>query len=481
MSARAAIRLACLGGAWALAAACTPSPSPAGAAPTARTTAIALDGSAHTELVAYAEPSIAPDLDPEPGAIRVELVAAPTGGGLFPYAYNGQVPGPTIAANVGDRVTVNVRNELTVATSVHWHGLDVPFEMDGGAADADTASQHGFIAPIEPGGERTYSFVVRQTGTFWYHPHFDTEAQVDGGLYGAFVVTDPSEPIADVDMVWVLDTDTIEIGHTMKAAPHGLGGHRTQGGIAPRWLVNSALEPTLDLPAATRARVRLINASNGGYASLQWDGLRVIAWDQGLTGAVETPERIVLGPGDRAEVELLVGNAPLTVYADPYTMHGGAAWGERRALVHIRPEGSAPDPTPVAWPENAAPPTPDPGRTDLRYTFAGSDSTGQWLINGEAFPDVTVETVVAGTTPVAEVRNLSGTEHPFHTHGMRFEVLLVNGVAPPYQRIEDTVNLAIRDVVRLRLLPEEIGTWMVHCHILPHAEQGMMTLLQVIP
>lgn len=481
MTARVCTTFGAVGVAYTLLFACTPSSAPSAASPSPRATGQALEGSTDATSVEYVEPTYATDLDPDAGSVRFELVAAPTEGGLFPYAYNGQVPGPTLRATLGDRVTIHVRNDLDVPTSVHWHGLDVPFEMDGGATDETTEAQHGFIAPIEPGGERTYSFVVRQTGTFWYHPHFDTESQVDGGLYGAFVVTDPAEPVADVDLVWVLDTDAIEVGHTMKAAPHGLGGHRTEGGIAPRWLVNSALEPELELPAGTRARVRMVNASNGGYASLTWDGIRVIGYDQGRTGAVETPERIVLGPGDRAEVELLAGQTQFAIHADPYTMHGGAAWGERQTLVHIRPTGSGNTPTPIAWPLDAPAATPDPGHTDLRYTFAGSDTTGQWLINGESFPDVTVEAVTAGATPIAEVRNLSGTEHPFHTHGMRFEVLSINGVAPVYQRIEDTLNLAIRDVARLRLLPEELGTWMVHCHILPHAEQGMMTLLQVIP
>ena len=128
---------------------------------------------------------------------------------------------------------------------------------------------------------------------------------------------------------------------------------------------------------------------------------------------------------------------------------------------------------------SGAAPSPDPGYADIVYAFAGSDRTGTWRINGEAFPDVTIETIPAGERRIIEVRNLSPSEHPFHIHGMSFEVLSVNGVPPAYQRIEDTLNLKIRDRVRLAVQTNNRGDWMTHCHILEHAEDGMMTVLRV--
>jgi FtsP/CotA-like multicopper oxidase with cupredoxin domain len=80
---------------------------------------------------------------------------------------------------------------------------------------------------------------------------------------------------------------------------------------------------------------------------------------------------------------------------------------------------------------------------------------------------------------VLDVRNLSPTEHPFHLHGMPFEVLSINGVAPSHQRLEDTLLLRIRDRARLLISADNPGDWMTHCHILPHAADGMMTMLRV--
>ena len=66
-------------------------------------------------------------------------------------------------------------------------------------------------------------------------------------------------------------------------------------------------------------------------------------------------------------------------------------------------------------------------------------------------------------------------EHPFHLHGRAFEVLSVDGVAPAVRTVEDTVNVPIRGVVRLRWVPQREGRWLAHCHILPHMAGGMVT------
>ena len=224
--------------------------------------------------------------------------------------------------------------------------------------------------------------------------------------------------------------------------------------------------------------MRLLNASNVGYLDLRWAAIRQIAGDQGLLPRLLEPEGILLTPGDRAEVEWLIGEHGFNVDAEPYSLFG-ADIGQPATLMDVVAADPRPPPAAAAWPFSEDEPSADPGSTDIIYSFSGDLHTNDWRINGEKFPDVTIASLPLGTEAVIEVRNASPTDHPFHLHGHAFEVLSVNGVAPDMRTVEDTWNLAIRDVARLRLVADNPGEWMAHCHILPHADNGMMTVLRV--
>ena len=187
---------------------------------------------------------------------------------------------------------------------------------------------------------------------------------------------------------------------------------------------------------------------------------------------------MVLAPGDRADVELLLGDSGPTLVARPHSLFGGEALGEAADVLTVAVEGSDVAPAPSPWPWAGGEVSPDPGSTDVRYTFQGYGET--WMINGELFPDVTIEELPLDSVAVLEIRNISPTKHPFHLHGHAFEVLSIDGVPPAMPTFEDTVDVAIGSTVRLRLLADNPGDWMAHCHILPHAHEGMMTVLRVL-
>jgi len=110
--------------------------------------------------------------------------------------FNGSVPGPILRWREGDRVTLRVTNNLAHDSSIHWHGIILPANMDG----VPGISFDG----IKPGDTFTYQFDVRQNGTFWYHSHSDFQEQT--GMYGAIVI-EPSgrDPVSsDRDYVVVL-------------------------------------------------------------------------------------------------------------------------------------------------------------------------------------------------------------------------------------------------------------------------------------
>src|SRR5438132_831745 len=104
------------------------------------------------------------------GQIRIfQLVAQETelalveGSKLRVWAYNGQVPGPTLRVRLGDRLRITFINRLPQPTTIHWHGVRVPNNMDG--------VPHATQPPVEPGGTFTYEFTPKDAGTFWFHPH----------------------------------------------------------------------------------------------------------------------------------------------------------------------------------------------------------------------------------------------------------------------------------------------------------------------
>ena len=98
---------------------------------------------------------------------------------------NGGIPGPTLRFREGDTARILVHNHMSVATSIHWHGVLVPPNMDG--------VPYISFPPIQPGTTFTYEFPIRQSGTYWYHSHSNLQEQ--SGVYGSIVI-EPHQPTA---------------------------------------------------------------------------------------------------------------------------------------------------------------------------------------------------------------------------------------------------------------------------------------------
>src|SRR5713101_3968193 len=112
------------------------------------------------------------------------------------WGYNGSAPGPTIQVTRGDRVRIIVDNHLPEATSMHWHGFDIPNDMDG----APGSSQD----PIAPGGRFVYEFTLNQEGTYFYHSHMAMQEMM--GMIGAFIMhpKESYKPRVDKDFVIIM-------------------------------------------------------------------------------------------------------------------------------------------------------------------------------------------------------------------------------------------------------------------------------------
>ncbi|MDP2296120.1 MAG: copper oxidase [Pseudolabrys sp.] len=125
------------------------------------------------------------------------------------WGYNGQSPGPTIECVEGDKVRIFVTNKLPEHTTVHWHGIILPNGMDGVG---------GLTQPhIKPGQTFVYEFVLKQSGTFMYHPHADEMVQMAMGMMGSFVIhpRDPNLHRVDRDFVFLMQSYDIDPGAAM--------------------------------------------------------------------------------------------------------------------------------------------------------------------------------------------------------------------------------------------------------------------------
>ncbi|MFZ5835021.1 MAG: copper resistance system multicopper oxidase [Pseudomonadota bacterium] len=141
-------------------------------------------------------------------------------------AINGQIPGPALHFTEGEEVTINVTNKMNTDTSIHWHGILVPYTQDG---------VPGISFPgIKPGETFTYNFRIKQAGTYWYHSHSGLQEQE--GMYGPIIITPASrEPyIYDRDYVVMLSDWTDEkpeaiLGHLKKNSDYYNYAQRTVG------------------------------------------------------------------------------------------------------------------------------------------------------------------------------------------------------------------------------------------------------------
>lgn len=425
-----------------------------------------------------------------PGLVEVELVAAPTRLSLVPgtetdaFAYNGRVPGPLLEITEGDSVRIHFRNELPEETTIHWHGLHLPFAADGSP-----------FHPVAPGEEYTFAFRVHAgtAGTYWYHPHphHRTAYQVGKGLYGAIIVRDPQDPLPSslTERLLILSDNRFGPEGSVAFAEPGTRQARIDemnGREGDVLFVGDQIEPILPIRSGEVQRWRVINASGARTFRLGLEGhsLLHVGSDGGLfEHPVETDE-IVLSNGERAEVLVRGTGLPGSrsrLQALPYNRYIArtrpADWNQPRELLTLQ-YSTDPPVDPIALPETLRPvPALEPEAATARRTIL----LQQGRINGSVMDMERVDVHARlGATEIWEVENLVGMDHPFHLHGFQFQVLDRNGKPEAQPMWKDTVNLPkyerARFIVRFDDYP---GKWMFHCHILDHEDQGMMGVLEV--
>lgn len=216
---------------------------------------------------------------------------------VMAYAFNQQVPGPRIRVTEGDRVRIVVKNNLPEATTVHWHGLILPNNMDGPAEITQD--------PIEPGQSYTYEFTTQQHGTYFYHTHKEPDRQQALGLYGALIIDPkeiPTQPAYDFEY-------TIQLQEWLEKEGYTYPAMLMEGALPNFFTINGKAYPstdTINMKVGQKIRLRFIGSNNNFVHPMHVHGgpFKIVATD-GIavpeTAQIEK-DTVNVGPGERYDV-----------------------------------------------------------------------------------------------------------------------------------------------------------------------------------
>lgn len=479
---------------------------------------------------------------PDAGRAGVRLIAeagrVDLGGRVVKtWSYGGRVPAGEIRVRPGQELTAVLGNRLPQPTTVHWHGVDLYYPMDG----TPDVSQ----PPVAPGSSFAYRFTVPDTpGTFWFHPHVGV--QQDHGLYGALVIEDPREPLAyDHDWTVVIDDwiDGVRVAGvtatpdkmlatlrqgmggmsgmsaSASASPAmggmggtspsvsgtgGMGGSASGGtsGTVPGAMLSGATSPLLGgdagdirypfyvingrLPSAPvtgtarpgdRARIRLVNAGGDTAFRVALGGhrLRVVAADGRPVQPVET-DAVLLGMAERYDVIVTLRDGVFPLVA-------AAEGKDGTALALVRTGGGR---------------APGPG-------VRPAELTGHVLGYGELRPaegaglaarqpDRVLKMTLDGgmaryNWAINGQQYTSGDIGYAVRQGERIRLVYVNNTSmwhPMHLHghafalrdgtgpLKDTVAVLPHQTVTVQFDAGNPGRWMTHCHNVYHEAAGMM-------
>jgi manganese oxidase len=218
---------------------------------------------------------------------------------VMAYAFNRQVPGPRIRVTQGDHVRINVTNDLPESTTVHWHGLVLPNEMDGPANITQD--------PIEPGGSFTYEFTAGQQGTYFYHSHDAPDRQEALGMYGALSV-DPADE--SIDESYDYDKETvIQLQEWLEREGYTYPAMLMEGALPNYFTINGKSYPqteTVDMKVGEKLRVRFIGSNNNFVHPMHIHGgpFKIVQTDGNPVPEAAQIEKdtVNVGPGERYDV-----------------------------------------------------------------------------------------------------------------------------------------------------------------------------------
>lgn len=424
---------------------------------------------------------------------------------------NGPLLGSTLIMSKGDNINITVDNQLQDTTTIHWHGMHVSPENDGGP--------HTII----PSGTtwNPQFTVLDKAGTYWYHPHLHmhTDEHVSKGIAGLILVRDAEEAALGLPETYGVDEFPIVLQTKGFDAAGQIVFHTD---LDTSVMVNGTVNGSLDLPSQV-VRLRVLNGSSQRVMEFGFSDNRsfsLIGTDGGLLSAPLSMTRYRIAPGQRADILLDLAtsmgqNFQLMSYGSelPSGIYGAAQPGMGAGQTSSLPDytsnplngsdfqllditvGSQAGTPVLSIPSSLATVTPllETSATitrDLTFTSTGSmgNLAGPFLINGQSMDlNVINYMIPIDNVEIWNLTNQTPISHPFHIHDVQFYILDINGTPPPAELsgLNDVVLVPggmgnVRFIAQFSDHANDSIPYMYHCHMLMHEDEGMMGQFLVV-
>ncbi len=405
--------------------------------------------------------------------------------------YNQSIPGPVLRLPQGQESVIRFKNSLDEASSVHWHGLRIDNAMDG-VPDMTQAA-------VGPGESFEYRLTPPDAGTYWYHSHQRSWAQMALGLAGVLIVEEDSPPQVDQDLVFAIDDwrldDDMQIDRKSLGAMHDWAHGGRMGNVIT---VNGESEKTFRVEHGERIRLRLVNIANARMMNLLFNEpvISVIAIDgQPVEPFTPVGGKIQLAPGQRTDLMIDMSSDPgqrslIEVVIGEYAyevasfVYAEEVRREQLLATAIRLEPNPLQNTRLPKDFLHVPMVMEGGAMGgmRSATYQGQEMSVRelvknqkiWAINGIAgLPEKPLFSVKRGTAVSLDIANDNSWPHAMHLHGHHF----IYHKAPGIWR--DTALFARGEQGTMRFIADNPGKWLIHCHMVEHMAGGMVTWFEV--
>ncbi len=416
------------------------------------------------------------------------------------WLYNNKLPGPVIRGTRDQNLKIQFTNQLDEPTTVHWHGIRLHNAMDG----VSGLTQQ----PVQPGESFVYEFTPPDAGTYWYHAHHQSWNQVPRGLFGPLII-DETEPVFDRqhDLVLMLSDWLVDDDEVLDTGSFGSPRHASHAGRLGNFMtVNGKSRPVFDLYTDEWYRVRVINACSSRVLPFNPASFKasVIAVDgQPLPAPRKVDDVIRLAPSQR--IDLLIRNdspglLPLELLLRRQTFEFASlnfkqnASSAQSTITSVNQVPTLPVNNKLTEPDvqnanqvelvmNGGAMSRLESLTHQGEVLQGRRfvETGQfWGFNGYAgMPENPLFSASPGTSVVISLFNDTAFEHGIHLHGHHFRVISREGTELVNNDWHDTVLMSPGEKIKIALVADNPGKWLIHCHMLAHAKAGMLSWFEV--